>query len=180
MRSIPFDSNLDGKKSTMADAPDHTRLNSGVTIHSQSPLSMSLDQVFPVSLEFQFLSEGGSGPRQTGSVCTPGTNIEIGGKLITQHIVRSAAPVFRPEEWVKVEAEVHGNREIIYRVNGKEILRYQRSQLDPNESDAGRRAAIQSLPAGGSNFYLGFGHIALQAERHPLWFWNIELLPFEE
>lgn len=165
----------------MADAPEWSNLNSGVMIHSQSPLSMFLDQQFPVSLECQFLAGGGgSGPRQTASVCTPGTNIEIGGKLITDHIVRSTSPVFPPEEWVAIEVEVHGNREIIYRVNGKEVLRYHRPQLDPDDSDAQRRQAARQLLAAGSSLYLDFGHIALQAEGHPVWFRNIELKPLEQ
>ena len=166
--------------SVMADAPEWCNFNSGVMIHSQSPLSMSLDQEFPVSFECQFLSGGGgSGPRQTASVCTPGTNIEIDGKLITQHIVRSTAPVFAPEEWVKIEVEVHGGQNIIYRVNGKEVLRYQRPQIDPDDVNDQRRAAARALLAAGSNMYIDFGHIALQAEGHPVWFRNIELMPLE-
>jgi hypothetical protein len=164
----------------MADAPEWCNSNSGVMIHSQSPLSMFLEQQFPVSLECQFLANVGTGPRQTASVCTPGTNIEIGGKLITQHIVRSTAPVFPIEEWVKIEVEVHGNRDIIYRVNGKEVLRYQRPQLDPNETDPQRLQAVKQLLAAGSSMYLDFGHIALQAEGHPVWFRNIELMPLKE
>lgn len=164
----------------MADAPEWCNSNSGVMIHSQSPMSMFLDQQFPVSLECQFLASVGSGPRQTASVCTPGTNIEIDGKLITDHIVRSTAPVFPIEEWVKIEVEVHGGRQIIYRVNGKEVLRYQRPQLDPNESDPQRSQAVKQLLAAGAEFFLEFGHIALQAEGHPVWFRNIELMHLEE
>lgn len=164
----------------MADAPEWCNFNSGVMLHAQSPLSLFLDQPFPVSLELQFLAAGGEGPRQTGSVCTPGTNIEMGGKLITQHIVHSSAPVFRPEEWVRVEAEVHGNREIIYRVNGKEVLRYQHPQLDPNETDPERRKEVSQLLDAGADFNLSSGHIALQAEGIPVWFRNIELMPLDD
>ena len=164
----------------LADAPEWCNSNSGVMIHSQSPLSMFLDQQFPVSLECQFLANVGSGPRQTASVCTPGTNIEIDGKLITDHIVRSTAPVFPVEEWVKIEVEVHGGRQIIYRVNGKEVLRYQRPQLDPNETDSQRLQAVRQLMTAGSEMFLEFGHIALQAEGHPVWFRNIELMHLEE
>lgn len=164
----------------MPDAPEWCNFNSGVMLHSQSPLSLFREQQFPVSVEFQFLAAGGEGPRQTGSVCTPGTHIEIGGKLITDHIVRSTAPVFQPGDWVKIEAEVHGNREIIYRVNGQEVLRYQRPQLDPNEGDAQRRQAVAQLLAVGADFNLSSGHIALQAEGIPIWFRNIELMPLED
>jgi hypothetical protein len=169
---------FDGK--VMADAPEWCNSNSGVMIHAQSPMSMFLDQMFPVSLECQFLASVGTGPRQTASVCTPGTNIEIDGKLITDHIVRSTAPVFPIEEWVKIEVEVHGGRQIIYRVNGKEVLRYQRPQLDPNETDPQRLQAVRQLQAAGAEFYLEYGHIALQAEGHPVWFRNIELMHLNE
>jgi hypothetical protein len=164
----------------LPDAPEWCNSNSGVMIHSQSPLSMSREQLFPVSLECQFLANVGTGPRQTGSVCTPGTNIEMGGKLITQHIVRSTAPIFPIEEWVKVEVEVHGNREIVYRVNGKEVLRYQRPQLDPNETDPQRAEAVRQLMAAGAPLQLDSGHIALQAEGHPVWFRNVELMTLAE
>ena len=61
----------------MADAPSYVNLNSGVMIHSQSPLSMRLNQEFPVSLEAQFLADEGKGKRSTGNVCTPGTALTI-------------------------------------------------------------------------------------------------------
>ena len=53
------------------DSPPWAKLNSGVMIHSQSPLSMRLEQEFPVSMEFQFLATGSSAGKQTGNVCTP-------------------------------------------------------------------------------------------------------------
>ena len=45
----------------------------------------------------------------------------MNGKLVTDHIVRSSAPTFPATEWVKIEIEVRGNKEIIHRVNGKEV-----------------------------------------------------------
>ena len=46
----------------------------------------------------------------------------MGGQLVTKHIVKSSAPTFPAEEWVKAEVEVRGNDEIIHRVNGVEVL----------------------------------------------------------
>lgn len=160
----------------MPDAPHYVNLNSGVMIHSQSPLSMDLDQSFPVSLEFQFLADEGKGPRSTGNVCTPGTNLEIDSKLITQHIIKSSAPTFPADQWVAIEIEVRGNEEVIHRVNGKDVVRYQKPQLDPQD---GVEAAAPLLK-GGAPLMLSFGHIALQAEGQGVWFRNIELLPLEE
>lgn len=160
----------------MEDAPGYVNLNSGIMFHCQPPQSMGLDQAFPVSLEFQFLADEGKGPRPTGNVCTPGTNLEMDGKLVTDHIVESSAPTFPADEWVAIEIEVRGNESVVHRVNGQEVLRYQRPQLDPE----GRVEASRALFEAGAAKQLGFGHIALQAEGQPVWFRNIELAPLEE
>lgn len=159
----------------MADAPSYTNLNSGVMIQAQTPQSMGLDQKFPASMEFQLLAGDGKGPRQTANVCTPGTNLEMGGKLLTQHIVKSTAPTFPADEWVRMEVEVHGSEEVIHRINGVEVLRYQRPQLDPRNE----HAPATDLLDLGANKILSFGHIALQAEGQPVWFRNIELKSLE-
>jgi hypothetical protein len=159
----------------MADAPKYVNLNSGVMLHAQPPQSIRFDQGFPASLEMQFLADEGKGARSTGNLCTPGTHVEMGGVLVTKHIVTSSAPTLPTETWVKAEVEVRGQDEIIHRVNGVEVLRYQHPQLDPRNDNA---PATDQLEAGG-NRLLGFGHIALQAEGQPVWFRNIELLPLE-
>ena len=159
----------------MTDAPKYVNLNSGLMIHSQSPQSLELHQHFPVSLEFQFLADEGKGRRATGNVCTPGTNLEIDGKLVTQHIVKSSAPTFPPHEWVTIEIEVQGNEYVIHRVNGQEVLRYEHPQLDPE----GRVESTENLLHAGAPTQLHFGFIALQAEGQPVWFRNIQLQPLE-
>jgi hypothetical protein len=158
----------------IADSPLWAKFNSGVMIHSQSPLSMSRDQAFPASMEFQFLATGATAGKQTGNVCTPGTNLEMGGKLLTDHIIDSKSRLFPLEQWIRVEVEVHGNREVIHRVNGAEVLRYQHPQLDPQDDSA------KPLFEGGAPLQLSFGHIALQAESQPIWFRNIRIRHLDE
>jgi len=158
----------------MADAPEWAGYNSGVMIHSQSPLSMTVEQLWPASLEFQFLAIGTKAGRQTGNACTPGTNLVLKGELTTAHIIDSSAKLYPQDEWVTIEVEVHGNDEVIHRVNGAEVLRYEHPQLDPNDPDA------QRLLAAGQPLQISFGHIALQAEGHPVWFRNIMLRPLEQ
>ena len=158
------------------DAPGYTNLNSGVMIHAQPPQSMRFDQGFPSSLEMQFLADEGKGPRSTANLCTPGTNVEYQGKFTRQHILTSNAPTFPAEEWVRAEVEVHGNEEIIHRVNGVEVLRYQRPQLDPQNDNAPATDLLQA----GSPLMLSYGHIALQAEGQPVWFRKIELKSLEK
>ena len=158
------------------DAPGYTNLNSGVMIHAQPPQSMRFDQGFPASLEMQFLADEGKGARSTGNLCTPGTNVEYQGKITRQHILTSSAPTFPAEEWVRAEVEVRGNEEIIHRVNGVEVLRYQKPTLDPKNDNAPATDLLQA----GAPLALSSGHIALQAEGQPVWFRKIELKPLEK
>ena len=160
----------------MADAPHYVNLNSGIMLHAQPPQSMRFDQGFPASLEMQFLADEGKGARSTGNLCTPGTHVEMGGQLITKHIVKSSAPTFPADEWVRAEVEVRGNEELIHRINGVEVLRYQRPQLDPTNNNA---PATDQIELGG-NLMLSYGHIALQAEGQPVWFRKIELMSLEK
>jgi hypothetical protein len=157
----------------VADAPHWAKLNSGVMIHSQSPLSMRLEQAFPVSMEFQFLASGATAGKQTANAVTPGTHLEMDGKLLTDHIIDSKSKLFPLDEWVTAEIEVRGHEEVIHRINGAEVLRYRHPQLDPQDADA------QRLLAAGAPLKLSFGHIALQAESQPIWFRNIRIKPLE-
>jgi hypothetical protein len=145
-------------------------------IHSQSPQSMGINQEFPSSIECQFLADEGKGNRPTGNMCSPGTHIEMDGKLVMKHIVNSTSPTFPADEWVKIEVEVRGNEEVIHRVNGVEVLRFQKPQLDPEN---GISPASELLDAGAARL-LSYGHIALQAEGQGVWFRNIELESLEE
>jgi hypothetical protein len=156
------------------DAPHWAKRNSGVMVHSQSPLSMTLDQEFPASMEFQFLAVGATAGKQTGNVCTPGTNLVMKGKMLEDHIIDSSSKLFPVDEWVNVEVEVRGNQHVIHRINGVEVLRYEHPQLDPKD-ESGRRLLAAGVP-----MQLSFGHIALQAESQPIWFRNIRIRQLAE
>lgn len=156
----------------MADAPPWAGYNSGVMIHAAPPQSMTLEQEWPVSLELQFLCTDTKAGRQTGNACTPGTHLELDGKLTTAHIIEARNSTLSPmDEWVAAEIEVHGHDLVIHRIKGQEVLRYTRPQLDPKDKDA------QRLLAAGHPLRVGFGHIALQAESQPVWFRNVRLKP---
>ncbi len=147
--------------------------NSGVMFHSQSPQSMRKDQEFPVSVEAQFLGGTGKGERPTGSVCTPGTNIVMGGKLVTQHCVNSKSKTYHGDQWVTVEVEVRGSEVVRHVVDGQVVLEYQKPQLDEGDNDAKR------LLEAGAPRLVKEGYIALQAESHPVEFRKVELLLLE-
>jgi len=146
--------------------------NSGVMIHGQSPESMGKNQEFPVSIEVQFLGGNGRTKRPTANVCTPGTNIVMGGKLITQHCTDSKSKTYHGEEWVAVEVEVHGNGVIKHIVDGQTVLEYEKAQLD--ERDADGRRLIEDAKG---DKMLGGGTISLQSESHPIEFRKVEILP---
>lgn len=147
--------------------------NSGVMIHSQSAESMRKDQEFPVSIEVQFLGGNGHDTRSTANVCTPGTHIVMGGKLITQHCTNSKAKTYHGDQWVTVETEVHGNGKIKHIVDGETVLEYEKPQLDATDKDAAK--LIDN-----GNVMLSEGYIALQAESHPVEFRKVEILPLHK
>jgi Domain of Unknown Function (DUF1080) len=147
--------------------------NSGVMIHGQPPESMRKDQEFPVSIEVQFLGGNGRDKRPTANVCTPGTNIVMGGKLITQHCIDAKAKTYHGDQWVTVEVEAHGNGAIKHIVEGETVIEYEKAQLDPKDPD-GRR-----LIKDGEKMISG-GSISLQAESHPIEFRKVEILPLKD
>ena len=142
--------------------------NNGVMFHAQSPESMLLEQEFPVSLEAQLLGGLGDGPRPTGNLCTPGTNVVMDGELITAHCTNSSSDTYDGEQWVTFELVVYGDSIIHHLVNGDTVLSYEKPQIGGS-----------SIPEGypfpeGTNVCSGY--IALQAESSPFDFRKIELL----
>lgn len=151
--------------------PDWAFRNSGVMLHGQPVATMGKDQDFPISIEAQFLGGRGDGkPRPTANLCTPGTNVVIGGMLETRHCVSSSSATFDGDEWVRVEVEVHGGGAIVHRVNGVEVLRYEKPQMGGGNV-AGHDPALKR-----DGEVLTGGSISLQAESHPVEFRKVELL----
>ena len=153
--------------------PSWALRNSGVMIHGQSPESMRKDQDFPVSIEVQFLGGDGKAERPTCNVCTPGTNIVMRDRLITQHCTNSHSKTYPQDEWVSVDVEVHGNGLIKHVVDGETVIEYEKAQLDDKDPDG------KKLIKNGEKMLQG-GTISLQSESHPIEFRKVELLPLKE
>jgi Domain of Unknown Function (DUF1080) len=149
-------------------APGWALRNNGVMFHCQSPGSMRKEQDFPVSIEFQFLGGLGKGKRPTGSMCSPGTNVVMDGKLITQHCVDSKSKTYDGDQWVLAELEVHGSGKVTHRINGEVVMEYEQPQLDPKDADGAKLIKNGKL-------LLEEGYIALQAESHPCDFRKVEI-----
>jgi hypothetical protein len=147
--------------------------NSGVMLHCQPPETMAKDQDFPVSIEVQFLGGLGKGPRSTANLCTPGTHVVMNGELIKRHCTTSKSKTFDGDQWVTVEAEVHGDKTIKHFVNGEEVIAYQQPQYDDSDPEAKRLIK-------GNDRLIHEGYISLQSESHPIEFRKVEILVLKE
>lgn len=154
----------------MHDGQGWALRNSGIMIHSQKPETMLKDQDFPVSVEVQLLGGGGKRERSTANMCSPGTHVEMDGKVMKRHCINSDSKTFHGDEWVKVEVEVLGNDMIKHYVNDELVMQYQRAQLDEKD-----RFAAPLLLNAGNDRMLSSGYISLQSESHPIQFKDIEI-----
>jgi len=151
-------------------APEWAIRNSGVMVHSQDPATMPAAQDFPISIEVQFLGGLGKGPRTTGNMCSPGTNIVYAGKFETRHCINSTSDTFDGDQWVKAEVVVLGNEKITHVINGKTVIEYADPQVGGG-SVSGHNPAVKQ-----DGKHLTEGYIALQSESHPVEFRRVELL----
>lgn len=141
--------------------PGWAFMNNGIMFHSQPPDSVTLDQEFPNSIEFQLLGvENDSTQRTNGNVCTPGTHIVMDGELITQHCSSSNGPTNLGSEWVTAELIAYGDSLIQHKINGEMVLEYTQPQLDDGTPLTG-------------------GYIAVQSESYPTEFRSIRVLNLE-
>jgi hypothetical protein len=136
-------------------APGWAICNSGAMLSGQDPRTMAVDQNFPDSIEFQFLAQDNSGTRVTGSICTPGTEIDFEGQTIKQHVIKSSIAALPTEEWVTAEAIVKDGK-IQHIINGQVAIEYANPKLDDGTP-------------------VTHGWISLQAESHPVQFRNIKI-----
>ena len=149
--------------------------NSGVMVHGQTATSMAKDQDFPISIEVQFLGGKSDGkPRPTCNLCTPGTHVEMEGKLIKRHCLNSTSKTYDGDQWVTAEVLVLGNEVIKHIVNGDTVFTYQRPQV-------GGTVVNDFDPMAKKNgMLLSEGTISLQSESHPIEFRKVELLDLSE
>ncbi|MCA9044280.1 MAG: DUF1080 domain-containing protein [Planctomycetaceae bacterium] len=148
--------------------------NSGIMVHGESPHEMGVDQDFPASIEVQLLGGNGKDDRATANLCTPGTNVVMGDKLITRHCTNSSSKTYHGEDWVVCEVEVHGGKVVKHIMDGEVVLEYEQSQLDPKDA----HSADLIKKRGG--MLLTGGTISLQSESHPCEFRKVEIMVLPE
>ncbi|WP_194765700.1 DUF1080 domain-containing protein [Tamlana sp. I1] len=152
---------------------DWATRNSGVMIHCENPKNMGLNQNFPVCLEVQLLGGLSSGERPTGNLCTPGTDVVIDEKRVTDHCVNSSSETYNGNQWVTLEITVLNDSLITHKINGKTVMSYTKPQIGGGGVADSGRADYWEQQQGKS---LKKGFISLQSESHPVAFRNIEIL----
>ncbi|MCL4853704.1 MAG: DUF1080 domain-containing protein [Bryobacteraceae bacterium] len=154
----------------VAGGPSWAFRNSGIMIHCQPPETMKKDQDFPISIEVQLLGGRGSGERSTANLCTPGTNVEMNGKLVTQHCINSTSKTYHGDQWVRVEVEVRGGKVVRHIIDGVTVLEYEKPQIGGG-SVTNYDPAVKK-----DGEILREGYISLQSESHPIEFRKVELM----
>ena len=155
------------------DGPGWATRNSGMMLHGQSPESMLLNQDFPISMEAQLLGGNGKDERTTNNLCTPGTNVEMNGKLFTPHCINSTSKTYHGDQWVRAEVLVLGDSVVKHIVQGDTVLVYQKPQYDGRDKWV-KQAGLKDGAT------IKKGTISLQSESHPVEFRKVELCNLEK
>jgi len=144
--------------------------NSGAMLHCQDPKTMLKDQDFPISIEAQFLGGNGKDKRSTCNLCTPGTNVEMEGKLFTPHCINSSSETYSGDQWVVANLIVLGNGDVYHLMGKDTVLTYSKAQIgggNVNPSDPSIKVDGKMLDG---------GFISLQSESHPIDFRTVRIL----
>lgn len=148
-------------------APGWSIKNSGVMLHCQDPRSMLKNQEFPVSAEAQLLGGVGEGERPTANICTPGTDVDINGKMADGHCINSNSKTYE-DEWVNVKLIVYSDSLIHHVIQSDTVLTYTNLRVGGDFVPTNYGLEIGEK--------LTHGYISLQSEGHPVEFKDIRIL----
>jgi hypothetical protein len=150
--------------------PDWAFRNSGVMLHCQDPKTLGKDQDFPISIEVQLLGGNGKDERTTANLCTPGTNVVMDGKLVTDHCISSKSETYHGDQWVNVRVLVLSDSVIRHIIGGHVVLEYFKPQVGGGNV-SGHDPTVKK-----DGTLLQQGYISLQSESHPAEFRKVKLL----
>ncbi|MGB5436555.1 MAG: DUF1080 domain-containing protein [Maribacter sp.] len=150
--------------------PEWAFANNGFMLHCQDPKTMTLNQDFPLSMEFQLLAGKDEGERPTGNLCTPGCHVHIDGTLIEDHCMPNTKGATYPiEKWVNIEAVVLGDSIVHQIVEGDTVITFTKPVIGGFLEGLDKTQFKDGTP-------MTEGFIALQGESHDTEFRNIEIL----
>ena len=143
----------------------------GVQYHSQSPATMTIDQPFPVCLEYNLHGGNGKDDRPVGEICANGIYVTINGKRTTSYCTPATVKkTFHGDQWVTLEIDVQGDK-IKHFVNGEEILQFDNPRYNP-EHGLGKSYIVDGKDK------VTEGYISLQSNSHPMDFRKIEIMVY--
>ncbi|WP_235298239.1 3-keto-disaccharide hydrolase [Portibacter marinus] len=142
--------------------------NSGIMFHSQDPKTMTIDQFFPICVEYQFLGGNGEDQRSTGNLCTPNSHVTIDDELVTTHCISSTSDTYHGDQWVTAELLVYGDSIIHHIIEGDTVMTYTHPIFDAKDAPDGGVNYVDGQP-------LTQGYIALQAESHPMEYKTVKI-----
>ena len=152
-------------------APSWGFRDGGVQYHSQTPASMTIDQPFPVCLEYNLHGGNGKDDRPVGEICANGIYVTINGKRTTSYCTPATVKkTCHGDQWVTLEIDVQGDK-IKHFVNGEEILQFDNPRFNP-EHGLGKKFIVDGKDK------VTEGYISLQSNSHPMDFRKIEIMVY--
>lgn len=143
----------------------------GIQYDCQPPATISLDQPFPVCLEYNLLGGNGKGERPTGEICASGMYIQIDGKINTSYCTPPIVKrTFSGNQWVTAEIDVRDGK-ITHFVNGEQIIQFE------NPRYLSANAIARKFIVNGDDVVRD-GYISLQSNSHPMDFRKIEIMEY--
>lgn len=156
---------------TTIGAPVWGYRDSGIQYHCQAPGTLTIDQQFPVCLEYNLLGGNGSDERPTGDICANGIVVMVGGKRNESYCTPPAVKkTLHGDQWVTMEIDVNRGK-ISHFVNGEEILAFEDPRYNPDH-ELGKNFIKE-----GSDKVTD-GYISLQSNSHPIDVKTIEILEY--
>jgi len=152
-------------------APSWGYRDGGVQYHCQSPATMTIDQPFPVCLEYNLHGGNGKDERPVGEICANGIYVMIDGKRTTSYCTPATVKkTFHGDQWVTLEIDVQGDK-IKHFVNGEEILHFENPRYNP-EHGLGKNFIVDGKDK------VTEGYISLQSNSAPMDFRKIEIMVY--
>ena len=156
---------------TAPGGPSWGYRDGGIQYHCQPPATLSLDQPFPICLEYNLLGGNGKDERATGEICASGMYVEIDGKRNTSYCTPPVVKrTFSGDQWVTAEIDVR-NGKITHFVNGEQIIQFQNPMYDS------ANALVKIFITNGDETVKD-GYISLQSNSHPMDFRKIEIMEY--
>ncbi len=143
--------------------------NNGLMLHCQHPETMTLEQGFPMSIEYQLLGGNGKDERPNGNLCTPGCDVIIDGEFTETHCIESNSKTYHGDQWIMAEAIVYGDSIIHHVINQDTVMTYSKPTIGGWCPGLDTVKFVTGTP-------LTKGFFSIQAESHPIDFKSIEVL----